>query len=201
MLQPRDITTFNDAQAPPGESPYVAGRGPTTDVRLVSADPSWASVYGELTRRIEQALGARVLALEHVGSTSVPGLAAKPIIDVDLTVADGADEPAYVPALEQQGFELLIREPWWYGHRLLLHRTPRCNLHVWSPQCPEPARHVIFRDWLRTNPAECALYLEAKQDAAQHTLATGGPSLDYNARKESVIREIYGRAFAALGLI
>ena len=65
-----------------------------------------------------------MLQLEHVGSTSVPGLAAKPVIDIDLTVADPDREQDYVPALEQIGFRLVIREPWWYGHRALV-RTSR----------------------------------------------------------------------------
>ena len=66
-----------------------------------------------------RALGDRVLALEHVGSTSVPDLPAKPIIDIDLTVTDSSDEAAYVPALEQVGFVLQVREPGW--HRAPLH--------------------------------------------------------------------------------
>jgi GrpB-like predicted nucleotidyltransferase (UPF0157 family) len=89
-----------------------------------------------------------VLVVEHVGSTAVVGLPAKPVIDIDLTVADSVDEAAYVPALEGVGFRLVIREPWWHEHRCLVHDDPRCNLHVFSPGAPEPVRHRIFRDWL-----------------------------------------------------
>lgn len=200
MLDPADITTFNDSPPPPGESLFVSGHVPTTEFSIAEYDPSWPAQYERLARVIRTALGPAVLGLDHVGSTAVPGLAAKPVIDVDLTVADGAAESTYVPVLKACGFQLVIREPWWYGHRLLGHREPACNLHVWSPDCPEAARHVIFRDWLRANPDECELYLRAKRGALEQTKAAGGDVDAYNARKQAVIRQIYGRAFTALGL-
>jgi len=110
----------------------VAGAGPGTGIEVSHPDPGWPRQYDRLAGRIRQALGWRVLQLEHVGSTSVPGLAAKPVIDIDLTVADPARERDYVPALEASGFRLVIREPWWYGHRLLGADEPRCNLHVFG---------------------------------------------------------------------
>jgi GrpB-like predicted nucleotidyltransferase (UPF0157 family) len=91
-----------------------------------------------------------VLQLDHVGSTSVPGLAAKPVIDIDLTVADPAREQDYVPALETAGFRLIIREPWWHGHRLLQSDQPPCNLHVFAFDSPELIKHQIFRAPTRT---------------------------------------------------
>ena len=200
MLRPSDITIFNDCPPPPGESPWVSSHAPTMEVSIVAYDTSWPARYEFLAGRIRAALGPAVLALDHVGSTSVPGLAAKPTIDVDLTVADAAAEAAYVPALEECGFQLVGREPWWYGHRLLGRSEPACNLHVWSPGCPEPARHLIFRDWLRANPDERDLYVRAKRAASEQTLAVGGDVEAYNAHKQAVIRQIYARAFAALGL-
>lgn len=178
----------------------MAGYGPAAAVGIVAYDSSWPARYETLAELIRQALGTVVLALDHVGSTSVPGLDAKPIIDADLTVADGSAEATYVPALEQCGFRLVIREPWWYGHRMLRHAAPACNLHVWSPGCPEPARHLIFRDWLRANPDERELYAAAKHAAAEQTVAAGGDVETYNANKQAVIRQIYARAFARLGL-
>jgi GrpB-like predicted nucleotidyltransferase (UPF0157 family) len=73
-------------------------------------------------------------------------------------------------------------------------------VHVWSPDCPEAARHLIFRDWLRARTDEQQRYVDAKRAAAEHTHATGGDSNDYNFHKQAAIREIYARAFAALGL-
>jgi GrpB-like predicted nucleotidyltransferase (UPF0157 family) len=171
-----------------------------TEFGIAAYNASWPAWYETMSDLILMALGPVVLALDHVGSTAVPGLDAKPIIDVDLTVADGAAEATYVPALEASGFQLVIREPWWYGHRLLRHSEPACNLHVWSPDCPETARHLIFRDWLRANPDEREIYLRAKHAASDQTTAAGGDVEAYNAHKQAVIRQIYGRAFTALGL-
>lgn len=153
-----------------------------------------------LAAEITEALGDAALAVEHVGSTSVPGLLAKPVVDIDLTVADSRNEQTYVPALTRCGFVLVVREPWWYEHRCLRHSDPACNLHVFSPDCAETERHRIFRDWLRSHQEDCSLYAAAKTAAAADTQATGGHTMDYNARKEIVVREIYGRAFRALGL-
>jgi GrpB-like predicted nucleotidyltransferase (UPF0157 family) len=201
MLTAKDITTFSDDLPPPGADPYVPGQVPTTQFDLGPYDPAWPAVYERVAAQIRIALGSAVLELAHVGSTSVPGLDAKPVIDIDLTVADSGEERSYVPALEQQGFTLLRREPWWYGHRLLQHHDPHANVHVWSPECPEAARHLIFRDWLRAHPDDRRRYLEVKHAAAEETYSTGGDTNDYNRRKQALIREIYGRAFAALGLV
>jgi GrpB-like predicted nucleotidyltransferase (UPF0157 family) len=201
MLTAKDITTFSDDLAPPGADPYVPGQAPATTVGLAPYDPSWPAAYERVAALITTALGPGALEIAHVGSTSVPGLDAKPIIDIDLTVADNNDESAYVPALQRHGFTLVLNEYWWYGHRLLRHDDPRCNAHVWAPDCPEAARHLIFREWLRAHPDDQRLYLEAKHAAAKHIHETGGHANDYNAHKQSVIREIYARAFAALGLI
>jgi GrpB-like predicted nucleotidyltransferase (UPF0157 family) len=195
-----DIATFDDSRPPHGESPYLPGYGPTTELSIVAYDPSWPAAYERLADLIRAALGPAVLALDHVGSTAVPGLGAKPIIDVDLTVPDGAAETSYVPPLEAAGFQLIIREPWWYGHRLLRLRGPACNLHVWSPSCPEAARHLIFRDWLRANPVERERYLGAKLAASEQAIAVAGSVEAYNSHKQAVIRQIYRRAFSALGL-
>ena len=201
MLDPADIVRFSDTPAPEGASPWVGGAAPARDIEIVPPDPAWPERFAALETRIRAALGERVLALEHVGSTSVPDFAAKPIIDIDLTVADGADEPAYVPALEAAGFTFRVREPWWYGHRLLGADDPRAFVHVWSPDTPEPVRHVIFRDWLRGHPDDRAEYAAAKHAAAEAANAHGEDMMSYNDRKQDVIRAIYARAFRAAGLL
>jgi GrpB-like predicted nucleotidyltransferase (UPF0157 family) len=200
VLTAEQIGTFDDAPPPPGKSPWVDGQQPDRDVRIVAADPSWPRAYARLAERIISALGDDALRIEHVGSTSVPGLAAKPVIDIDLIVEDSGNEQAYVPALEQHGFVLVIREPWWYEHRCLRHHNPASNLHVFSPESPEAERHCIFRDWLRNHPEDRALYQTAKVMAADDTRAVHGHAMDYNGRKEDALREIYGRAFRSLGL-
>jgi len=92
-------------------------------ILLVDYDPQWPQLFEREAERIRGALGFRVLRIEHVGSTSVPGLAAKPIIDMVLGVDDSAAENAYLPALEAAGYALRIREPDWCEHRMFRGRT------------------------------------------------------------------------------
>jgi GrpB-like predicted nucleotidyltransferase (UPF0157 family) len=179
----------------------VPGAAPATGIEVTGPDPAWPRRYDYLAGRIREALGWRALQLDHVGSTSVPGLAAKPVIDIDLTVADPDREQDYVPALEAIGFRLVIRQPWWHRHRALVADEPRCNLHVFGYDSPEPIRHRIFRDWLRGNPADRDRYAAAKHQAASEANAGGEHVMQYNARKQQVIRDIYHKAFAAAGLL
>src|SRR2546422_6724524 len=104
-------------------------------IQIVDYDPEWPRLFKREAERIQSALGDRVLLIEHVGSTSVPGLAAKPRIDVLLVVADSADEPTYVPPLEAAAYVLRIREPNWYEHRVFKGPDMDINLHVFSPGC------------------------------------------------------------------
>ena len=120
---------------------------------LVEYDPKWVLRFEREAHRIRAALGTRALLLEHAGSTSVPGLVAKPIIDIVLAVPDSSNEDDYVPALEAEGYLLRIREPDWYEHRMLRKTDPSVNLHVFSADCPEIDRMLAFRDHLgRTRP-------------------------------------------------
>jgi GrpB-like predicted nucleotidyltransferase (UPF0157 family) len=112
-------------------------------------DPAWVDRFAAVRSLLDEALGGAVIAVEHVGSTSVPGLPAKPIIDIDLLIEDTADESGYVPALETVGYRLVLREPWWYGHRMLVSPAEDVHLHLWPKDAPEPIRHRLFRDWLR----------------------------------------------------
>ena len=196
-----EIVLFDDSPPPPGADAWVSGAAPAIGIEVTDPDPTWPQQYDDLAGRIREALGWRVLQLEHVGSTSVPGLAAKPIIDIDLTVADPDREQDYIPALEAIGFRLAIREPWWHGHRVLRAAEPYCNLHVFGFDSPELVKHRIFRDWLRGNPDERDRYAAAKREAASEANARGEHVMQYNARKQHVIREIYHRAFVAAGLL
>ena len=196
-----EIVSFDDFPPPPGANVWVAGAGPEIGIEVIDPDPDWPRQYDALAGRIREALGWRVLQLEHVGSTAVPGLPAKPIIDIDLTVADPGREQDYVPALEAAGFRLRIREPWWHGHRVLRADEPTCNLHVFGFDSPELIKHRIFRDWLRGNPGDRDRYAAIKRQAAADANAAAEHVMQYNARKQQVIREIYYRAFTAAGLL
>lgn len=160
-------------------------------INLVPYDPEWPSRGSLLSGRIRDALGERVVLVEHVGSTSVPGLAAKPVIDIVLAVADSADEAAYVPALEAAGFRLRIREPGWFEHRLLEATDVDSNVHVFSSGCDEIARMVAFRDRLRVDEGERRLYEEAKRELAARTWAD---LQHYADAKTDVVRQILARA-------
>lgn len=168
---------------------------PAAPVEVVEPDPGWPAAYAEVERRLHAALGERVLAVEHVGSTAVPGLPAKPVVDVDLTVADPADEAAWLPALEAAGFVLRVREPELEEHRMVRATDPAANVHVFGPGAAEPQRHVVFRDHLRVDAADRAAYGELKRRlAAEHSFADG---MDYNNHKAALVYDIYERAFAA----
>ncbi|MBO3738698.1 GrpB family protein [Actinoplanes flavus] len=155
-------------------------------------DPSWADRYTAARDGIRQALGDRILSIDHVGSTSVPGLAAKPIIDIDLQLAGTDDESTYVPDLERAGYRLLLREPWWHGHRMLISAAEDVHLHVWPPGAPEPIRHRLLRDWLRSHPADRDLYAATKRRLA------ADPD-GYTLSKNDVIDQILARVFAHRG--
>jgi GrpB-like predicted nucleotidyltransferase (UPF0157 family) len=128
--------------------------------------------------------------VEHVGSTSVPGLAAKPIIDVLLLVPDPADEAAYVPQLEAAGFLLHLREPDWHQHRLLKAHDPEVNLHVFAVGSEEAERMLLFRDRLRANGAERSRYEETKRQLAARDWDR---VQDYADAKSDVVQAIIAR--------
>src|SRR3984885_735091 len=131
-------------------------------ILIVDYDPQWPELFARQADRIRSVLGSLALRVEHAGSTSVPGLAAKPIIDLLLVVADSAQEDAYVPALESAGYLLRIRELNWYEHRMFNGPDTDINLHVFSSGCPEINRMLTFRDRLRSNAAARDLYARAK---------------------------------------
>ena len=156
-------------------------------VALRSYDPAWAERYESVRARIASALGDRPRSIEHVGSTAVPGLDAKPIIDVNLLVADSTDEDAYVPALDAAGFRLLHREPDWFEHRMVRGEFPFVNLHVFSDGCDEAERMVAFRDHLRADPAALHRYRIAKLELAARDW---DDVQDYADAKTDVVRAI-----------
>jgi GrpB-like predicted nucleotidyltransferase (UPF0157 family) len=137
--------------------------GPVT---LAAYDPGWPTLFEREAARLRGVLGPRILLLEHIGSTSVPGLAAKPIIDILMAVADPADESGYVTPLEQAGYRLVIREPDWHQHRVLKGPDTDINLHVHAEDSPEIGRNLRFRDHLRADRADRELYQRAKQELA-----------------------------------
>ena len=171
--------------------PVVVHNAP---IVLVGYDPRWPAMFDREASRIRAALASLAMRVEHVGSTSVPGLAAKPIIDIVLAVPDSADEAAYVPVLEAAGYVLRGREPDWHEHRLFKGPDADINLHVFSAGDAEIDLMVLFRDWLRSRDNERDAYLRVKRDLAQRTWRH---VQHYADSKTAIVREILARATAA----
>lgn len=162
-------------------------------IRLVPYDPSWPTMFSVMAAEIRAALSDRALLLEHVGSTAVEGLSAKPIIDMVLTVEDSTDEASYVPPLEARGFVLRAREPDWYQHRFLVHTSNEVawQLHVFSAGCEEVERMLALRDWLRTHASDRRLYESTKTELAAQSWRH---VQNYADAKSDIIRQILERA-------
>jgi GrpB-like predicted nucleotidyltransferase (UPF0157 family) len=177
----------------------VAHRRIKSKLEVVEPNPAWSAIFQGVKAKIVAALGPAALEIHHAGSTSVPGLPAKDVIDVDLVVADTTDEASYVPQLEAEGFHFLFREPAWHEHRFIVLYEPVVNLHVFGPNCPEVERHRLFREWLVAHPDDKELYANAKKAAMAISSANEETIVQYNSRKEGVIKQILGRVFKAQG--
>lgn len=161
-------------------------------VELVEYDRNWPALFARAAERIADALRDRALGIEHIGSTAVPDLVAKPIIDILLIVENSADEKSYVPALEELGYALRVREPEWHEHRVLrAERDMMVNLHVFTKNDEEVKRMLAFRDWLRKNPEDRQLYAETKRKLAVQNWKY---VQNYADAKSKVVESIIGRA-------
>jgi len=160
-------------------------------ITLVDYDAGWPRLFAEEAERIRATLGDTALQIEHVGSTSVPGLPAKPIIDILLVVPDSADESSYVPAMEAAGYMLRIREPDWFEHRMFKGPDTNINLHVFGAGTLEIERMLRFRDWLRATDADRDHYANRKRELASRTWRH---VQHYANAKTAVIHEIMNRA-------
>ncbi len=194
---PLPLTETNLAATTIGDlTPYAV------EILIEDYNPAWPAWYAAEEETIAAALGPAALRIEHTGSTSVPGLPAKPIIDILLLVPDPADEDAYVPVLEKVGYELRVREPDWYDHRMLRRRTEtgapyNVNLHVFAPTSgkTEIGRMLRFRDWLRQNPTDRDHYAAVKRDLATRSWKH---VQNYADAKTTTIEQILTRAQSRL---
>ncbi|MEO9902533.1 GrpB family protein [Nisaea sp.] len=137
------------------------------DITQAPYNPHWAEIFASHRQVIATSIGRVARRIEHIGSTSVPGLAAKPIIDILLVVRDSGDEDVYLPALLACGYVLRVREPDFQEHRMLRTIEKDVHIHVFSDGSPEIDRYLVFRDWLRDHPSERDAYANLKQDLAK----------------------------------
>jgi GrpB-like predicted nucleotidyltransferase (UPF0157 family) len=168
----------------------VHGLRPTRVV-LADYDPTWPVRFNETADQLRAILGTRLRLIEHIGSTSVPGLIAKPIIDIVIGIDDPEDEPSYLPDLEATGYQLRVREP---GHRCLRGAAAPelpVNLHCYRSDSTSIRRDLVFRDRLRTDSADRALYAATKQALTDREW----PDINYYAQaKGPAISQILERA-------
>lgn len=132
-------------------------------IAVVDYDSSWPDRFERHKTRLTAALGPTV-RIEHIGSTAVPGLAAKPIVDMLVAIDNVEDEPSYGPALERAGYVLRVRQE---GHRMFRTRELDVHIHIWPADGPEIARHLLFRNWLRVNEADRRAYEGLKRSLAE----------------------------------
>ena len=185
---PKDEAWYDEAlaKATVGDAKYN-----TRPVEIHEYDADWPRLYEREEARVRAALGDRVVRIAHAGSTSVPGLPAKPVIDIVLEVPDATEEPAYVPHLEAAGYVLQIREPEWFEHRMFKGPDTNVNMHAFSASCPEVDRMLLFRDHLRANEADRELYAAAKRELAARNWKY---VQQYADAKSEVVQEILARA-------
>ena len=160
-------------------------------ITIVDYDPNWPIVFEQLKQAMDGVLKIPH-RIEHCGSTSVPGLCAKPIIDILLLVEKPQDEMDYVRSLEKLGYKLRIREPQWYDHRMLKKEDPQVNLHVFAMDCPEARRMLLFRDWLRCHDDDMELYGSTKKELAKQDFEY---VQDYADAKTNVVNTIFDHIF------
>jgi GrpB-like predicted nucleotidyltransferase (UPF0157 family) len=164
------------------------------EIKIFEYSSDWPNRFAEHAEIIANAIGGSLLRIEHIGSTSVPGLAAKPIIDILIVVPDSADESAYLPSLEAAGYVLRVREPYWNEHRMFRTSEKNVQIHVFSVGCPEIQRHLIFRNRLRKNPEDRRRYEQTKRELA----AQDWPDMNaYADAKTKMIESIIAAAQAA----
>jgi GrpB-like predicted nucleotidyltransferase (UPF0157 family) len=164
------------------------------EIVIAEHDPRWGEKFAAHAKIIRDALGGAALRIEHIGSTSVAGLSAKPIVDILLVVKNSGDESSYLPRMEGAGYVLRVREPEFYEHRMFRTVQKDVHIHVFSPGSPEIERYLTFRDRLRRNDGERRLYEQTKRELASRPW----PDMNaYAAAKSEVVEGIIAAARAA----
>jgi GrpB-like predicted nucleotidyltransferase (UPF0157 family) len=160
-------------------------------IRVVDYDEEWPQRFVRWREVLKASLGEAALRIEHVGSTSVAGLAAKPVVDIQVSVADPADEAAYVPPLEELGLQLRSRDDVHRFFRPVPERPRDVHLHVCAAGSDWERDHLLFRDYLRAHPEVRERYADVKRDAAKVWADDGWA---YTDAKSDVILDLLEKA-------
>lgn len=164
-------------------------------IRLVDYDEGWPVQFQKHQKLIQDALGKEALGIEHIGSTAVPGLSAKPIIDILLIVKDAGDESKYLDKMESVGYHLRVREPDFHNHRMFRTAYKEVHLHVLSVGCTEIDRYLVFRNYLRLNDVARKEYEITKRNLAS---VEWEDMNEYASAKTHVVERIIKAGFANL---
>jgi GrpB-like predicted nucleotidyltransferase (UPF0157 family) len=188
-----NVSTKSETPAGYDHVGLIGGRE-KRDVVISEYDDHWPEIFQRHAKVIGEALGDVAVRIEHIGSTSVPGLAAKPIIDILVVVPDPRDEPSYLPTLVGAGYELRVREPKFDEHRVV--RTPErdVHVHIFPPHSTEIDRYMAFRDQLRTNSVDRIRYERAKRMLAEREW---GDMNEYADAKSEVIEDIISKGLCS----
>ncbi|MFE6690198.1 GrpB family protein [Streptomyces sp. NPDC057743] len=170
-------------------------------VQIVEYDPQWPVVFGRLAVVIRDGLGPLVLRIEHVGSTAVPGLPAKPVVDMDAVIPAGADPAEAIAALRSLGYahEGDLGIP---GREAFAapEGTPAHHLYVCAADSTELARHLAFRDFLRAHPESSRRYGALKRElASRHRDDRSAYTVGKSAFIEDALAQVRAEARRAAG--
>ena len=158
-----------------------------SDIVISEYNSEWPKQFEERAEQLRDALGDSALLIEHIGSTSVPGLAAKPIIDILIVVEEFANEVSYLPVILSSGYELRVREPDRNKHRMFRTFDRTVHVHVYSSGCIEIERYLLFRNRLRQNSADRERYEQFKTVLAKRSWSDTN---QYANAKTTLIEEI-----------
>ena len=182
------LARVRGARAKPGER-----EGRSRSFVIAPYDPAWPGLFEEESARIEAALGDQVTRVEHVGSTAVPGLGAKPVVDIQVSVRSMVPRTAYTDALVKLGYRWAL-DPWTDEHEFFsrdVNGGRAFHVHVCGQGSEWEQRHVSFRDWLRDHPQDATAYERLKRDLAERHPRD---PYTYTDEKSAFIREIEARA-------
>ena len=173
----------------------IIGGSEKREIQIVEYNKQWSVKFEQHAKLIKDILGDIAIGVEHIGSTSVPRLAAKPIIDILLIVKKSGDESKYLKEMQTAGYQLRVREPDFHEHRMFRTAQKDVHIHVLSEGSSEIDRYLVFRNRLRLNETDRKEY-----EATKRKLASGEwkDMNEYANAKTQIVERIIAAGFASL---